>query len=214
LLTLAFGAAWMIGCSDSESRAPFALETTSAANGAGGGHGGSGGGHAVTSVTSVTSVGHGGATSSESSVGHGGAGEGGAGGHGSGGAGGGSDSACSVNGNPGTCMDVAACMALADHTSTPGYCPGPNNVECCTLTPNVADDPPIPAGYKLMKQSDVTPEMTTWAVDILHDPTDYPMFSTAMMTFGSLMVLARVEWHPPDFQNGVVHRGVTLYEPI
>jgi len=27
-------------------------------------------------------------------------------------------------------------------------------------------------------------------------------------------VLARVEWHPPDFQNSVVHRGVALYEPI
>jgi hypothetical protein len=42
----------------------------------------------------------------------------------------------------------------------------------------------------------------------------YPMFSTAMQTFGTLLVLARVEWHPPDFQNGVVHRGVTLYKQI
>ena len=41
----------------------------------------------------------------------------------------------------------------------------------------------------------------------------YPMFATAMMTFGTLPVLARVEWHPPDFQNGTAHRGVTLYEP-
>jgi hypothetical protein len=39
------------------------------------------------------------------------------------------------------------------------------------------------------------------------------MFSTAIMDFGTLMVMARVEWHPPDFQNSVVHRGVTLYEP-
>jgi hypothetical protein len=31
--------------------------------------------------------------------------------------------------------------------------------------------------------------------------------------FGSLTVMARVEWHPPDFQNNVVHRGVTLYIP-
>jgi hypothetical protein len=64
-----------------------------------------------------------------------------------------------------------------------------------------------------MMQAEVTAPMTTWAVSILNDPTDYPMFATAMMTFGTLMVLARVEWHPPDFQNGVVHRGVTLYEP-
>ena len=62
-------------------------------------------------------------------------------------------------------------------------------------------------------QSEVTPEMTTWAVAILHDPATYPMFATAMMQFGSLQVLARVEWHPPDFQNSAIHRGVTLYEP-
>jgi hypothetical protein len=41
----------------------------------------------------------------------------------------------------------------------------------------------------------------------------YPMFSTAMQTFAGLLVMARVEWHPPDFQNAVVHRGVTLYQP-
>jgi hypothetical protein len=39
------------------------------------------------------------------------------------------------------------------------------------------------------------------------------MFATATMTFGTQLVLARVEWHPPDFQNGSVHRGVTLYVP-
>ena len=56
--------------------------------------------------------------------------------------------------------------------------------------------------------------MTTWAVGILNDPITYPMFSTEMKTFGALTVLARVEWHPPDFQNNVVHRGVTLYAPL
>ncbi len=81
-------------------------------------------------------------------------------------------------------------------------------------TPNVADNPPIPAGWKLMPQGERSlSDMTTWAVMILNDPTDYPLFSTAMMTFGTLNVLARVEWHAPDFQNSVVHRGVTLYEP-
>ena len=39
------------------------------------------------------------------------------------------------------------------------------------------------------------------------------MFSTTMMTFGTLLVMARVEWHPPDFQNCAIHRGVTLYVP-
>jgi hypothetical protein len=81
-------------------------------------------------------------------------------------------------------------------------------------SPSVADNPPVPAGYKPMMQSEVTPDMTAWAVSILDDPTTYPMFATATKTFDELTVLARVEWQPPDFQNSVVHRGVTLYEPI
>ncbi len=113
----------------------------------------------------------------------------------------------------GSCVSTSACAALADHVSTPGYCPGPASIECCTSAPNVADDPPVPQGWKLMQQADVTPAMTAWAVAILKDGTTYPMFSTTTQTFGTLTVLARVEWHPPDFQNGVVHRGVTLYEP-
>jgi hypothetical protein len=120
---------------------------------------------------------------------------------------------CSVDGDLGTCITVTACAALTGYTSTPGYCPGAADIECCAPTPNVADNPPIPAGYQLMAQADVTAAMTTWAVSILNDPTDYPMFSTATQTFGTQLVLARVEWHPPDFQNSVVHRGVTLYEP-
>jgi len=121
---------------------------------------------------------------------------------------------CSVDGNPGQCITTTACATLANHTQAPGYCPGPADIECCVVTPNVADNPPIPTGYKLMAQADVTPAMTTWAVSILNDPTDYPMYATTTQTFGTLLVLARVEWHPPDFQNGVVHRGVTLYEPV
>ena len=121
---------------------------------------------------------------------------------------------CSYSGAPGECITVSACAALPDHTSFAGYCPGPASIECCIVTPSTADNPPTPAGYMLMPQSAVTPAMTTWAVQILDDPAMYPMFSTAMQTFGTLMVLARVEWHPPDFNNGAVHRGVTLYEPI
>ena len=79
--------------------------------------------------------------------------------------------------------------------------------------PSVSDNPPVPEGWQLLPQSLVTPEMTAWALAILDDPVTYPMFSTATQTFGTLMVLARVEWLPPDFQNAVVHRGVTLYEP-
>jgi hypothetical protein len=103
-------------------------------------------------------------------------------------------------------------MALGDHTSYPGYCPGPANIQCCIVTPSTANNPPVPAGWMLMAQAQVTAAMTAWAVMILDAPTAYPMFSETTMTFGTLLVLARVEWHPPDFQNSVVHRGVTLYE--
>ena len=123
------------------------------------------------------------------------------------------DAGCFVDtvGTFGECLTLPACAALGDHVSTPGYCPGPSSIECCTPAPNVADNPPVPAGWKLMKQADVTSDMTTWAVSILHDPTTYPMFSTTTRMFGTLDVLARVEWHPPDFLNSAIHRGVTLY---
>jgi hypothetical protein len=82
------------------------------------------------------------------------------------------------------------------------------------LVPDLSQNPPIPAGWQLLPQSQVTAEMTAWAVMILDDPATYPMFSTATMTFGGLTIMARVEWQPPDFQNGQIHRGVTLYEPV
>jgi hypothetical protein len=122
--------------------------------------------------------------------------------------------ACAVSGAPGECMTLPACTALGDHTSFSGYCPGPASIECCIVTPSTADNPATPAGYVLMTQAAVTPAMTAWAVMILNDPSMYPMFSTTTQTFGSQLVLARVEWHPPDFQNSVVHRGVTLYVPV
>jgi hypothetical protein len=120
---------------------------------------------------------------------------------------------CQWGGAPGMCLTTAACSAMPDHTSKAAAACG-SGLQCCIRTPNVADNPPTPAGYKLMMQSEVTPEMTQWAIMILNDPITYPMFSTTTRVFGSLMVLARVEWHPPDFQNSIVHRGVTLYEPI
>lgn len=121
---------------------------------------------------------------------------------------------CEVFGAPGQCISTSTCASLGDHTSYAGYCPGPADIECCIDTPSVADNPPLPAGWKLMQQSQVTTDMTNWAVEILHDPITYPMYSTTTRMFGTLEVLARVEWHPPDFQNGIVHRGVTLYVPV
>jgi hypothetical protein len=123
---------------------------------------------------------------------------------------------CSVNGNIGVCIDTMTCPNDGDHVSVAGYCPGAANIECCVDAPDTMDNPPVPAGWVLMMQSEVTPAMTNWAVMILHDPMDYPMYSSAMQTFptsgGSLLVMAVVQWHPPDFQNSAVHRGVTLYK--
>jgi MYXO-CTERM domain-containing protein len=44
--------------------------------------------------------------------------------------------ACFVTtlGVSGVCMLTSACAALQNHVSTPGYCPGPNDIECCTST--------------------------------------------------------------------------------
>jgi hypothetical protein len=123
------------------------------------------------------------------------------------------DGGCEVSGAPGTCISTTTCAGLGEHASYAGHCPGPASIECCIVTPSVSNNPPFPTGYVLMQQSMVTAAMTAWAVMILNDPTHYPMFSTTLKTFGKQLVLARVEWHPPDFQNGIVHRGVTLYVP-
>ncbi len=117
---------------------------------------------------------------------------------------------CAPWGAPGQCLEVDACASLSDHTSIADACADPPGA-CCIVTPNVADNPPVPAGWELLMQSLVTAELTAWAVQILDDPATYPMFATATKVFGSLTVMARVEWHPPDFQDMTIHRGVTLY---
>lgn len=49
---------------------------------------------------------------------------------------------CSVDGRAGTCEQVSACVG--DYSPTPGRCPGPAQIQCCTLTPK--DPPPPPTG--------------------------------------------------------------------
>jgi hypothetical protein len=49
---------------------------------------------------------------------------------------------CSVNGVPGTCIDVGACAAMPGYVSTPGYCPGPSSEECCTAVMGAPAAPP------------------------------------------------------------------------
>ncbi|MEP7125736.1 MAG: SUMF1/EgtB/PvdO family nonheme iron enzyme [Byssovorax sp.] len=56
-------------------------------------------------------------------------------GGGTGGQGGAGEVPCDVNGTKGTCLDVADCTGMFE--ATPGFCPGPANIQCCT---------PIPAG--------------------------------------------------------------------
>jgi Phage tail lysozyme len=45
--------------------------------------------------------------------------------------------ACSVQpmGVSGVCITTAACSALGDHVSTAGFCPGADDVQCCTAAP-------------------------------------------------------------------------------
>jgi hypothetical protein len=113
----------------------------------------------------------------------------------------------------GNCMTASACASLGSHLSTPGYCTGPTNMVCCTAEPRIEDHPHPPTGYLALPQAQVTSEMTAWALMIVGAPTTYPMGSRTTQTFGARDVMARVEWHPPDFGHGVIHRGVTLYEP-
>lgn len=70
----------------------------------------------------------------------------------------------------------------------------------------------MPAGWVQVKDATVSPEMAAWAADIVKHRKTYPMCSSTLQTFGEKTILARVEWHPPDFNVDSVHRGVTLYE--
>jgi MYXO-CTERM domain-containing protein len=38
----------------------------------------------------------------------------------------------STTGMTGECILTTACAAMPGHVSTPGYCPGPDDIECCT----------------------------------------------------------------------------------
>jgi sulfatase modifying factor 1 len=121
LPALVGGAAWLAaGCG---------ADTTSGADGGGQGGGGYGTGGAGGTGGSIVTSG---------SAGSGGGGTGGAE-TGGGGTGGMMGEPCEVGGKPGTCIDVADCTG--DYAPTPGYCPGPANIQCCTeLTPGACDE--------------------------------------------------------------------------
>ena len=77
--------------------------------------------------------------------------------------------------------------------------------------PEAPPPPATPAGLVPLRQSEVTPEMATWAKAILHDQT-IPMGGTASKTFGARSVLAKIEVHPRSAQIDHPHRGVSLYD--
>jgi hypothetical protein len=112
----------------------------------------------------------------------------------------------------GTCMDTSACAARGGHKSFPGHCSGPPNIECCASEPLVENNPPAPAGWKLVPQNRVSMPMTQWATMIANAPSAYPLGSTARQSFGGVEVMARIEWHSADSGHDFVHRGVTLYQ--
>jgi hypothetical protein len=84
--------------------------------------------------------------------------------------------------------------------------------QACPRKAEVVANPPVPAGWVQVKDTLVTPEMAAWASDIVKNRKTYPMCSSTTHAFGAVTILARVEWHPPDFNVDAVHRGVTLYE--
>jgi hypothetical protein len=65
---------------------------------------------------------------------------------------------CTVTptGESGDCMDTSACAALGGHVSTPGYCPGPANVQCCTATAQPSEDAGGPSGHDAAAPTDAT----------------------------------------------------------
>ncbi|MGO9837141.1 MAG: hypothetical protein ACLP1X_23340 [Polyangiaceae bacterium] len=116
-----------------------------------------------------------------------------------------------VGGARGACMETSECEALGGHVSTPGHCRGSANIECCTSEPHIESH--APTGWSPVPQARVTTEMTVWAAMIVESPEAYPMGSKTTQLFGAIAVMARVEWHPAHPGHGVVHRGVTLYQP-
>jgi hypothetical protein len=76
---------------------------------------------------------------------------------------------------------------------------------------NLGDPPPPLPGFQILKDSEVTPELTAFAVEVHRGNT--PLHGTVTRSF-PYAVLARVETHPADARNPVMHEGVTLYRGV
>jgi hypothetical protein len=77
--------------------------------------------------------------------------------------------------------------------------------------PNLGDPPPPLPGFQILKDSEVTPELTAFAVEVLNGTT--PLHGTVSRSV-PFTVLARVETHPPGPRNPAPHEGVTLYRSL
>lgn len=78
-------------------------------------------------------------------------------------------------------------------------------------------NPPPPSGCRLLAQSEVTSAISAWATDILKGPLALFDAVDGVFTVGNRTGTPLVAWlnvHPPDFQNHVRHRGVTVFEQV
>ena len=74
-------------------------------------------------------------------------------------------------------------------------------------------NPPPPANTQILRDQDVTAAMSQWAVAVLHD-SSVPLFGVVRSKLDGVALVARKEWHVPDFQNSAWHHGVTLYRDL
>ncbi len=82
-----------------------------------------------------------------------------------------------------------------------------------------ADMQVLPKGAKPLPQKIANnPEITNWAIEVVHKPDVYPMGSVNFKTFGDKNVIARVEHHTWTHRNGKLItglnppiRGATMY---
>lgn len=74
---------------------------------------------------------------------------------------------------------------------------------------------PDPPPGRMLRDAEVTPAMSAFAIEVDHDPQRYPMFSATTRQIGGKTIVAWVNWH--DYfgatgQRAQGIRGVTLLE--
>lgn len=74
-------------------------------------------------------------------------------------------------------------------------------------------NPPPPANTQPMRNKEVTPDMTQWAIAVLHDGS-VPLFGVVRNTLDGVALVARKEWHAPEPAIPHWHYGVTLYRQL